>query len=248
MIDSLIKMFNKELSYKYLVYRHLTLKEKLLDLFPFIYLFVLFFSAIVAIIGPRLRWILILPLYLFLDFFLIKLKPRVSLISYLEKKRLKMVMAVFRDRNDVKNKCKSFSKSFEKYKKREVRKYLKSYDPVIALECIRYKESRQLTMTLFFAGAFILMASEQIAKTIEKIPFYKDFNIQFQEILDYSNNYEPKYGYVLFAFIALAIMLGLISIFFKAVPYIFFKSYMDIKSSKLKSLRVLVEDIAMKKK
>jgi hypothetical protein len=103
-------------------------------------------------------------------------------------------------------------------------------------------------MTLFFAGAFILMASEQIAKTIEKIPFYKDFNIQFQEILDYSNNYEPKYGYVLFAFIALAIMLGLISIFFKAVPYIFFKSYMDIKSSKLKSLRVLVEDIAMKKK
>lgn len=46
-------MLSEKLSYRYLVYRHLTAKGKLMDSYAYIYLFVLFFSSFIAVIGSR---------------------------------------------------------------------------------------------------------------------------------------------------------------------------------------------------
>lgn len=239
MINTFIRDFKKELSFAHLIRRHLSFPQKVVELAPFLHFLLMTLLALLST-HAKLRWLLLPAFVLFADTFLHAfIKSKRSLIGYLVHKREELILKTLLDNNKVKKVNKTFYMTYAQYRQREIKKWLKGKCAKTVLETIKHRENLQLTRVLFFLGALSIIAYDQINTILSIVSRF------YEPIAGGSSSVDSTHEMSLV--IVSQGVLALLGAFILASPYLFVKVYLDFQSSSLRTLRTLVENIAIGK-
>ncbi len=253
MIRKLLKFYKEELSFKAIIGKERTLKQRLFYYLVILYLMLLLLAMLLSL-SKDYKYYSFIPILFFVIDIVLLIKFDYGFLNWHFKKGEKISLKILENyKSELDIKFKTVNDGLFKIRKKKFKDFLKSHKlnpdkEVFILSSLRHKETIELAIFIILFTGYTVAISTVFVNILEFILPFERLNELRDTVPEINDATILQKDKLLFKINGVAVLIigtiGLVQIF----PYFFTKGYFEAKFNSLRNLQELIEDLYLSKK